>query len=204
MTDRKKHNNRIPLPITKQFAEDIEKQLPAPAPFGRQLIRHMGWTLRRIQEGADLLEEPANMQERTLEQEIAAAKGISQTAFNRWAVRMIRKAGAKESADLLEQAQDWEERSKQATLAMIGNKRSEEGTFTPMDEALLAAVKISGRMKNLEKPDQLLSIQRRLENLTEEIATAGYALAWGHQESGEEFDLRTEFTQALSKAGVTS
>ena len=61
---------------------------------------------------------------------------------------------------------------------------------------------ISGRMKRLGDPNQPLSIQRRLQNLAEEIANAGYALAWEHQRKGLDLDLRGEFTRTLKEAGI--
>ena len=82
--------------------------------------------------------------------------------------------------------------------------RSQEphAKFNPIDEAILAEFSISGKMKNIAGENQILSSEKRLESLAEQIAMAGYALACLHETNDTEFDLRDEFENALRKAEI--
>lgn len=191
----------LSLPMTTEQVREMDRELGPWQPFGRQLVIHMGWTLRRLRASEPLLEMPEGVRERALTDELHAARIASETAFTRWAVPTIRMAGLDQNANALEAATGWDERSA-VYFQQKQREREDQDDFTPADEAALQALHISGRMKNLGDPNQPLSIQRRLQNLAEEIANAGYALAWEHQRQGLDLDLRAEFTRALQEAGI--
>ena len=128
---------------------------------------------------------------------------VAETAFTQWAIGTIRKAGRCEWARELEEAQGWEERFKRSGEVFSKSSRKDEEEFGPIDMATLKPFDLAGKMKHLEDPEQLSSIEKRLESLAEEIAEAGYTLGWWHQKQGEDFDLRAKFKQVLREAGIT-
>lgn len=192
------------LPMTREEIRELETAIGPAEPFGRHLAVCLDETLRRLDPNSERLiswTEAEELRNRTLSDELQAAGKASEGAF-KWAVDAVRTMGFDEAADRATEAKNWVQRlplyiNETETMNQAGEE------FNPTVEAYLAIFMISGKMKDLDNNNHHLSLQRRLQNLAEEIARAGYALGWARQMKGKDHDMTGEVKGMLQQAGIT-
>ena len=184
-------------PPTSQ--EKLDNPMKPARPFGEHAVfvmRHM-LSFNKLE---NLERSPDSTEARTPTQDRKAAETLAEIALTRWLIPILKRTGGHHEASLLEQAQGWEAKYRQVT-DMIVPTWTPESKYSPVPELINTIWHLATFTNIMENPDPRHPYN--MEYLAESIAEAGNITAKIHRmEKLEDFDLRTEFKNALKEAGI--